>query len=78
MLVEFFRTIGFEINDPDAFLFYGTLLFAPFVFGILAGAVRTRHHWTRFTYHWPKTANFLYALVGIGLLFFFSWAGCIP
>jgi hypothetical protein len=78
MLVEFFRTLGFEINDPEQFLFNGTLLFSPVVFGVLAGAAKTRHHWTNFTYLWPKVARILYAAVGVGLLFFFSWAGCIP
>ena len=78
MLVEFFRALGFEINHPDQFILHGTILFAPIVFGILAGAAKTSHHWPHFTNNWPKIACLLYAIIGLGLMFCFTWAGCIP
>ncbi len=80
MLVQFFEILGFEINDPDAFLFNGTLLFTPLVFGVLVW-----HYWA-YVYGMPEmTARYvvwlvrvLKLLIVLGLLFYGSCLGCIP
>ena len=76
MVVQFFQLLGFEIADPDQFLLNGTLIFAPFVFGILYAAGRGFNE--GLDYHWPAMSKFLYSIVLVGLIFFFSWTKWIP
>ena len=80
MLVQFFEIIGFKITDPETFLFHGTLLFAPLVYGVLiwytlASVFGMPELTDRYVVWIVRVMKFLTVL---GHLFFGSCVGLIP